>query len=982
MPHALPGRAAIVAAITLLFVAFFGLSAPAPAAVKKPSSAQLLRSLVSKTTALPRTSVARTKRARLVTLARRARAASATSPCTSVRSLSSYRKALKTTKAAARLRGRARNVARSRLAALNSTSTAASRSLLASAKTRRCGGGVTPSTLSESRATVLKSDENGLSLRVQLPQLQFVPEEAGGRTYTKLVAPDTESPGAPGTPGIPVASEIFAVPDGAAFTVKASKVQSQTIDGVEVFPAQEPPVDQARGGLTARPNFFAGRFNEAPFKLDARAYARNANVPASPASGKVLGQARDLNIAGLHLPTAQYNPKSDKLRIIKSLQVEITFTGGTKNFSDAVGSPWETAQNRIVGGLLNSNVIRKIERPLIFQPCGEELLVITNPTTLSAANTYATARRAAGFLTRVVQTGAAGIGTTAAQIQTYIRGRVNHPFCIRPSYVTIIGDDKLVPTFTNGPSAIPSDNPYSTKNDSDELPDVAVGRILGNDLAQIDAQLAKIINYQTSPPTGPMLNRALIAAQFQDTDAAGEVNDGQEDRTFIQFAETVRTGLVARGVAVDRVYDDSPNTTPLRFNDGTNLPAALKKPTFAWDGDGADVRAAWNQGRFMVVHRDHGWSDGWGHPEFTTNDVDALTNSNDNLPLVLSINCSSAAYDYDDTSFVQNALVKPTGGAVGAFGDTRDSPSWHNSQIALGFVDALLPSVLPTEGPATKQRVGDALVHGKLRLAGLAPPSGPGISGGDGSTRKELYLWHYFGDPTMQMFGGGSPPIVFNPPQFTAIYREFPIPRPGDPPPFLVEVTLPGGLAGQPISLLRNGQVIGKALAGAGSVAIPAQFNDGKPLPGELTVALEPDNAAPVQVPVQGVPAPPPAATTLTQSCPQSVVFDTQGPTTIAVSGNLAGAPAGSAVAVTFTHPPRPSAPAPPPTQTVNATTDAQGNWTASVQTSDRADLGTWSVSSSYAGSATTAPSSTGPCTFVVDLPPTGTTTTAATTVP
>ena len=119
---------------------------------------------------------------------------------------------------------------------------------------------------------------------------------------------------------------------------------------------------------------------------------------------------------------------------------------------------------------------------------------------------------------------------------------------------------------------------------------------------------------------------------------------------------------------------------------------------------------------------------------------------------------------------MQQALVKPDGGAVGVFGDTRNSPSWHNSQIGLGFVDALLPSVLPSEGPATKQRMGDALINGKLRLAGLAPPSGPGISGGDGNTRNELYLWHYFGDPSMQMWGGGHAPFVFNPELFKAVF--------------------------------------------------------------------------------------------------------------------------------------------------------------------------------------------------------------------
>ena len=228
----------------------------------------------------------------------------------------------------------------------------------------------------------------------------------------------------------------------------------------------------------------------------------------------------------------------------------------------------------------------------------------------------------------------------------------------------------------------------------------------------------------------------------------------------------------------------------------------------------------------MVVHRDHGWSDGWGDPFFTTTEVDALTNSNDNLPVVLSINCASAQYDTDETSFVQNALVKPTGGAVGVFGDTRNSPSWSNSQLALGFVDALLPTVLSGEGPATKQRMGDALIHGKLRLAGLAPPSGPGIVGGNGDTRNELYLWHYFGDPTMQMFGGGHAPLTIGQAAFTATYKPQPV-TPGDPPPFQVNVTLPGVLAGQPISLLRNGQVIGKAIAGDGSVTIAATFTDG-----------------------------------------------------------------------------------------------------------------------------------------------------------
>jgi hypothetical protein len=961
-------RTAVAGALALSVLLTLG-SASAPAATTKaktPTAASALSSLVRQTTSLPRSGVPASKRALLLRRARNARSAARLRPCVSVRDLTSYRRTLKSTNPRARLRARTRDSVRRRLAGLGTSSLTASRRLLASKKTRGCGGGVAGSTLSSAKTSVLRSDENGMRIRVELPQLRFVPATGGGKAWTKLVLPDTDSPGAPGTPGIPESTSLIAVPDGATLTVKASDTTSYTLDGVEVYPVQPDTADQSPG-LTPKPNFGAGAFSDAPFVVDPKTYATNAKVPAAPAFGKSLGQARDLNIAGLHFPSAQYNPKTDKLQVLTHVDVTVAFPGGT-GFSNAPGSPWETAQNRIVGGLLNASVVRKFDPPIVYQPCGEELLVITNPSTLASANTYASARRAAGFLTRVVQTGAGStqIGTTATQIQAYIRGQLNHPFCIRPSYVTIIGDDELVPTFTTGPGGIPADNPYSTKNDSDELPDVAVGRMLGNTAEQLDAAIAKIIHYETSPPTGPMLNTAIVAAQFQDTDDVGEVNDGQEDRTFIQFAEKVRNGLTARGVAVDRIYEDSPSTNPLRFNDGTALPAALQKPAFAWDGDGADVSAAWNEGRFMVVHRDHGWSDGWGDPFFTTTEVDALTNSNDNLPVVLSINCASAQYDTDETSFVQNALVKPTGGAVGVFGDTRNSPSWHNSQIALGFVDALLPSVLSGEGPSSKQRMGDALVHGKLRLAGLAPPSGPGIAGGDGNTRNELYLWHYFGDPTMQMFGGGSPPIIFDPNQFKAIYKALP-PTPGDPPPFLVEVTFPAGLAGQPFSLLRNGEVIGKALAGDGSVQIPVTFNDGAPKPGELTVALEADGAAPVQVGVDGVP---PAPTTLTQTCPSPQTFNAQVPTTIAISGNLAGAPAGSTVSVTFTRPTRIVGNTPvTPTETFNATTDAQGNWTASAApTTDRNDLGTWTVSSSYAGTATTAASQGGPCSIVVQL--------------
>lgn len=216
MPTALPGRLAFTTGATVFLVLFLGWSASAPAVIKKPPSAKTaLSTLVKQTTGLPKSSITSSRRASLLRLARNASKGASKALCTSVKLLANYRKALKKTKLSGSVKKSQRARLLQRLAMLNASATAASRSLLASKSTKGCGGGGTPSTLSEAKATVLKSDESGITLRVQLPQLQFVPEDGGGKTFTKLVAPGTETPGSPGAPGIPVSSEVIAVPDGA-----------------------------------------------------------------------------------------------------------------------------------------------------------------------------------------------------------------------------------------------------------------------------------------------------------------------------------------------------------------------------------------------------------------------------------------------------------------------------------------------------------------------------------------------------------------------------------------------------------------------------------------------------------------------------------------------------------------------------------------------------------------------------------------------
>ncbi|MFL5841249.1 MAG: C25 family cysteine peptidase, partial [Thermoleophilaceae bacterium] len=578
-------RTRLLLVVPALFA--FALTSVAPASAKtaKPTSASTLKTLQKLTFALPKTAASAKKRNQLRLAAAHARRVAARKPCAAVSDLTKYRKVLRGIKV--KSGKRFRKLAR-QLAALQPVSMKASRLLLANRKTKSCGGGVSPSAVATTQTKLLQNDVNGMKLHVDLPDLNFVARTAGGKTWTELKMPNTDAPAAPGKPSIPVASSAFAIPDGATLDVQPTGAKSYVVDGVDVFPAQPDAADDEPA-----PNFFGGQFKDAPFTIDQKAYKTGGYQPLDPASGEVLGSIRDLTIGGLQVPAAQYDAANKTLKVFTSVDVSVKFNGGDHTFNSDLASPWEQSARRLLASLLNAEIVKS--RNPIFRRCGEEMLVITNPATLAAANQFATAKRAMGMRVSVVQTGASpGIGTTAAEIQSFIRSRLTSLLCIHPSYVTIMGDDDLVPTFTATPGSIPSDLQYSMKNDLDELPDLAVGRIIGNDQTEVGNAVTKIVGYETSPPTGAFLNKAAIAAQFQDDDA-----DGRENRTFIQFAEIVRNGLVNRGVAVDRVYADSPLATPQLFNDGTPLPAALLKPTFTWTGTGAQVTTAWNDGRFM-----------------------------------------------------------------------------------------------------------------------------------------------------------------------------------------------------------------------------------------------------------------------------------------------------------------------------------------------------------------------------------------------
>lgn len=722
--------------------------------------------------------------------------------------------------------------------------------ILARPAAKGCGGAKTaPSTTGAPVSTVLKNTPTELEVRVSLPPAELAPAQGRGKPYEELKMPGLATDSAPGAPGVPTLGQSFAIPEGATVKVDTANSDSYTLEGVDLYPAQAQAADATKG-----------EFADKPFEVNSKAYASSQPYPVTPTTAGQLGELRDLKVGQLAIAGAQYTPKSKKLKVFTSVDVKVSFPGSTGQFGgEGAGSPWNEPFKRVYSSLfVNGQVVADHLHDLgnLLQPCGEEMLIVTSPALRSAADTLATARNAKGILTKVVETGsgAGQAGTTADEIRTYVQAQVAKTNCIRPSYLILFGNTANVPTFTGDPGipGIPSDFDYALKFREVYLPNLAPGRISAENLDQANTIVNKIIGYEDHPPTDPAFySNATVTSYFQDDDS-----DGQENRGFVQTTEKIRAALLNHGKTVSRVYTTDAGISPKKFNDGTDLPASLKKPTFAWNGTGTDVVNQVNTGRFLLLHRDHGAPTWVDHPVMDSGTVSSLTNGT-LLPVFFSVNCASGTYDNPaQPSFDELWLRKAGGGAVGVVGDSRNSPTEVNNRMALGMFDAIFPDTLPYSGSSTSVKtMGDVVNLGKLHTI-LDSVSirdyyqtqwNASAESATADIRAENRLYGYFGDPSMSI--RTTAPLGRFASAATLVSAA------------KVHAVFGSDAAGGIATLLEDGLPIGKAfVAGDGSVDIDPTSTPGN---GKLAVILNQDgvDSAPVTVREAVSPTPTPTPT-------------------------------------------------------------------------------------------------------------------------
>ncbi|MCC7362610.1 MAG: hypothetical protein IT317_24225 [Anaerolineales bacterium] len=330
-----------------------------------------------------------------------------------------------------------------------------------------------------------------------------------------------------------------------------------------------------------------------------------------------------------------------------------------------------------------------------------DYLFITHPDFLPALGALAALRQNQGLATATEN--------VLAIYDNYGDGRLD-PAAIRaylaaaytawtPTYVLLVGDGTADPRHYqagSGATYLPpylaevdpwagetaADNRYVTVDGDDQLPDMLIGRLPVNSLAEAYTVTNKVFNYEANGAAGPW--RTLVSVIADDADSAGD---------FPAEAEQ-NAALVTAPRTVERIYYEPPGNTVADVRTG--------------------VQARWAAGAGLMLYSGHASIHQWGAENFLhLNDVAGFANGG-RLPVLLQMTCFTGMFQDPGLAGLDETLLRRSGGgAVAVWSSTGLGLATGHAALAEGFLNALAAN-----DPLT---VGAGALAGKLNLAAEAP---------------------------------------------------------------------------------------------------------------------------------------------------------------------------------------------------------------------------------------------------------------------
>jgi hypothetical protein len=255
-----------------------------------------------------------------------------------------------------------------------------------------------------------------------------------------------------------------------------------------------------------------------------------------------------------------------------------------------------------------------------------------------------------------------------------------------------------------------ADNRYVTVDGEDTLPDMIIGRLPANDIAELDTMVSKIVQYETNPFQSSWQHKAVFVAD--DPDTGGD---------FHSLSEILIGKFPANPFSAQRLYFQTPDPN-LTVAEIEAIKAEFRQ----------QLQQVWDAGNGLMMFTGHSSIHQWAHEIFFhLDDVSGLENGL-KLPVVLEMTCFTGSFQIPAFPTLDEALLRhPGGGAVAVWGSTGLGIATGHHWLAEGFMKTIYQDGISD--------IGSATLAGKLNLLSV------------GSNLDLIDTFNLLGDPATNL---------------------------------------------------------------------------------------------------------------------------------------------------------------------------------------------------------------------------------------
>ncbi|MDP8202112.1 MAG: C25 family cysteine peptidase [Candidatus Tenebribacter burtonii] len=374
----------------------------------------------------------------------------------------------------------------------------------------------------ELQVNIVESDDNSILLDINVPGMYLQNITENGQVYQRIKMIEGRTTHDVGFPELPMITRIIGIPDNKDVRVKVLNASTIKLNDYNIYPLQTPGKDDVSSNQE--------------FVFDQEFYLSKETYPQDNTYIDNVGIWRDVKIGGFHFIPFNFDAGTKTLEVTTSARIEIEFDG----FDDQHELNKDKKITPDFYNMYNSALIN-------FSSMGYEIeynrevnikyLIVTNTTTLTSIQPFVDLKNQQGMPVevRILETGF----ETAIQIKDYITQLYNSDDL---EYVLMVGD--AYPNGSSGPDNVPmylwsgggesswSDSWYSCLDgNTDYYADIAIGRITYDNIAELDHQIQKLMDfYQTPDQTTNWGENSILVAHEQEyplkyTQCKQQIND-------------------------------------------------------------------------------------------------------------------------------------------------------------------------------------------------------------------------------------------------------------------------------------------------------------------------------------------------------------------------------------------------------------------------------------------------------------------------